>query len=91
MNRAELKKLRVGDKIRIFFFNYKGGVVGHVSAKGKEFIQVCYTCPDEIKAERVYYSFDLIEKIEDGGPNPFISREENGVERALRALKEKGK
>jgi len=89
MKRAELEKLREGDKIRMYLINHPIGMTATVTKVFGASIEVTMNSghpgiPDIVRE----YSFNLIEKIENGGLNPFIERDENGIDRAKRAMRE---
>jgi hypothetical protein len=88
MHKTELKKLKVGDKVRVFLLNQPHGCAAKVVKKTGFGIELEYL-EDNWKGHYIrHYTFDIIDKIQNGGLNPFIEREENGIERANRVRRE---
>ena len=77
------KSLKKGDKVRVFFLGHPEGVVTTIIRTWNEGIAIGVGS----SAFAREYSFELIRNIEKNGLNPFIVREENGIERANRILK----
>lgn len=88
MRSSEYKKLKEGDRVRVFFFNVDSGVIGKIIAKDNNGITISYEGYNGVKGE-VSYSFELLKRIDcERRKKPFITIEENGIERALRVIRD---